>query len=532
MAGIRREDERMKIPALEHLSRLGYAYLPRNSFRRDRETCILPDSLREFLTRTQGADRAEELLEPLTADLRETLNRPDDGETFYRTVRDGWRGVPLIDFAHPERNLFQETTELRCGGGGGFRPDVTLFVNGLPLAMIELKTSDRGQGIRSEYDRMLARCRNAELRGILRAAQIWAFSTGEESDPARLMPTEGTYYAAAAEEDVSVYAFQADGTEPAGGLPPADPEEIRRIREDNGMPADVGRRRASFPGTPTHRMLTWLFRPERFLFLLRYGVRYERTENGMRRRLLTQEQVRALRSARDKARRGYRNWSFPPRGSAGEASLTASLIELMRDEIPGCRIYRIVPERKDVRRTDRALAAAGIRTARRSRPDAGDVTLAEMPGDPKAWLQEARERDFGGTRIMLIPPENGEYRTNRNPRTLLRAADPGAVLAEWPLPEPEEEPGYTYLLECADGTLYCGWTNDLEKRVRTHNEGRGAKYTRSRLPVKLVWYEKFDTREQAMSREWRLKRMSRAQKERLIREEGLPDGTAPRKEKE
>ena len=50
---------------------------------------------------------------------------------------------------------------------------------------------------------------------------------------------------------------------------------------------------------------------------------------------------------------------------------------------------------------------------------------------------------------------------------------------------------YTYLLECSDGTLYCGWTNDLEKRVKAHNSGRGAKYTKSRRPVRLVWYETF-----------------------------------------
>ena len=55
---------------------------------------------------------------------------------------------------------------------------------------------------------------------------------------------------------------------------------------------------------------------------------------------------------------------------------------------------------------------------------------------------------------------------------------------------------YTYLLECSDGTLYCGWTNDLEKRVKAHNSGRGAKYTKSRRPVRLVWYETFETKEE------------------------------------
>ncbi len=75
---------------------------------------------------------------------------------------------------------------------------------------------------------------------------------------------------------------------------------------------------------------------------------------------------------------------------------------------------------------------------------------------------------------------------------------------------------YTYILRCADGTLYTGWTNDLEKRLLAHNGGSGAKYTRSRLPVELVYYERYGTKEEAMSREWHIKRMTRPQKMKLI----------------
>ena len=75
---------------------------------------------------------------------------------------------------------------------------------------------------------------------------------------------------------------------------------------------------------------------------------------------------------------------------------------------------------------------------------------------------------------------------------------------------------YTYILECADGTYYCGWTNDLEKRIKTHNSGKGGKYTRARLPVKLVYYEEFDKKEEAQSREWHIKRLSRKEKEVLV----------------
>ncbi|MFC2342493.1 MAG: GIY-YIG nuclease family protein [Negativicutes bacterium] len=75
---------------------------------------------------------------------------------------------------------------------------------------------------------------------------------------------------------------------------------------------------------------------------------------------------------------------------------------------------------------------------------------------------------------------------------------------------------YTYILECADGTLYTGWTNDLEKRLAAHNAGQGAKYTRGRGPVRLRYYEVFADKEAALRREASLKRLSRTEKLALI----------------
>ena len=75
---------------------------------------------------------------------------------------------------------------------------------------------------------------------------------------------------------------------------------------------------------------------------------------------------------------------------------------------------------------------------------------------------------------------------------------------------------YTYIRECGDGSLYTGWTNDLGKRVKTHNAGQGAKYTRSRLPVRLVYFETFADKQAAQSREWQIKQLTRAQKLALI----------------
>ena len=80
---------------------------------------------------------------------------------------------------------------------------------------------------------------------------------------------------------------------------------------------------------------------------------------------------------------------------------------------------------------------------------------------------------------------------------------------------------YTYILECGDKSLYTGWTNDLKQRVERHDAGKGGKYTRSRLPVKLVYYEIHETKEEAMSREWAIKHMTRQEKLELIKKAGV-----------
>ena len=87
----------------------------------------------------------------------------------------------------------------------------------------------------------------------------------------------------------------------------------------------------------------------------------------------------------------------------------------------------------------------------------------------------------------------------------------------WQCSKVQEHPkNFTYIVECSDGTLYTGWTNHLTKRVADHNAGRGAKYTKAHLPVELVYYEIFETKEEAMKRECAIKKLSRPQKERLI----------------
>lgn len=82
----------------------------------------------------------------------------------------------------------------------------------------------------------------------------------------------------------------------------------------------------------------------------------------------------------------------------------------------------------------------------------------------------------------------------------------------------QSKPQYVYILRCSDGTLYTGWTTDLKHRVAVHNSGKGAKYTRSRRPVELVYHEEYSDKIEAQRRERAIKKLTRAKKEKLIAE--------------
>ncbi|MEG2002586.1 MAG: GIY-YIG nuclease family protein [Clostridia bacterium] len=86
------------------------------------------------------------------------------------------------------------------------------------------------------------------------------------------------------------------------------------------------------------------------------------------------------------------------------------------------------------------------------------------------------------------------------------------------MPKKQADKSYVYLLKCVDDTLYCGYTNNLQSRLKTHNSGKGAKYTKSRLPVQIVYSETFDSKSAALKRECEIKKLSRIEKLKLIGE--------------
>lgn len=128
-----------------------------------------------------------------------------------------------------------------------------------------------------------------------------------------------------------------------------------------------------------------------------------------------------------------------------------------------------------------------------------------------------------GRRPLVQDARRGGGATHGQPR---ETPTPGGLSGHGASGDAASQPSYyMYVVECADGTWYTGYTDDVERRVAAHNAGRGAKYTRVRLPVALVASARFATRHEAMSAEWHFKRLTRAEKERLVgaaRDGGVP----------
>ena len=473
MAHLRREDLQIKVPALLYLSRLGYQYLTGTQLRsRDRNTNILTDTLRETAERINGTRMTPEDFGRLTGDLQSQLDADDLGKQFYGTIRNGWNGLRLIDYEHPENNLFQSASELACGSGAGsFRPDITLFVNGLPLAMIEVKSGVRSGGLLTEYDRMQERIRSREGRKYLQCAQIWAFSDDQEDAAGRFQPTEGTFFATVMADDFPVYAVRETHTGIYSRLLPENREEECRILEDNGImtrPHTRAFQRSLSPRKPTHRMLTSLFHPERFLFLLRYGIRYiQETDPAGRelvtRRMLTTEQLSGLKALTGKAKRGYRNWTVPSCGAAGEEAANASMITLLQELEPEARLYWISHDETELRREQTAFRFCGIPCARCEKDADRQMMFLATESDLKTVLQKTGEDRFTGRRVFLLPQPVPKYRQGTVLLTELRKAYPEAVLITRTTNRIPEGSSAFLLSARTDGTLYYYATVQQEK---------------------------------------------------------------------
>ncbi|GAA7123906.1 type I restriction endonuclease [Helicobacter pylori] len=181
------EITRVQVPALMHLAKLGYDFInsKENKPNLDTDTNILTDSFTQAFKRLNPTKNAKDSL----AEMKKRLKYDDLGKSFYEYLLKSENQI--IDFDNPNNNLYEMMAELPYKS---FRPDITLFINGLPLVNIEVKQPLAGQGIKEEKDRHIQRYKNPENKVFYNLAQIWLFSDNLPYDEEN--PNQGVFYSA------------------------------------------------------------------------------------------------------------------------------------------------------------------------------------------------------------------------------------------------------------------------------------------------------------------------------------------------
>lgn len=221
--------------------------------------------------------QARQLLNEITL----ILDNNDLGREFFNKLSSN-SNIKLIDFQDADRNEWHVTTEFTCenqDSGDSFRPDITCFVNGLPLAFIEVKKPNNHDGILAERERINVRMRNEKFRRFLNVTQLMIFSNNQEYDNENRVPIQGAFYCCSSKDKAFFNVFREADKDFVTKYPykaVSDSVEKQILQHRNcvvikNLP-DYNTNKDS--DTPTNRILTSMLSKERFLFLLRYGFAY------------------------------------------------------------------------------------------------------------------------------------------------------------------------------------------------------------------------------------------------------------------
>ena len=273
------ENTRVQVPAALHLCKLGYTYLD-NVCGYDSKTNILTDIFLNAIKRLNpGTSNSEALL--LLAQIINIANNDDLGREFYQLLSSN-SGTKLIDFENPENNDWHVTTEFTYENEDTedeFRPDITCFVNGLPLAFIEVKKPNNREGILAERERINKRMGKACFRRFFNITQLMIFSNNQEYDTDSRVPIQGAFYCCTAKGKAFFSVFREEDKRHVTDYPYqaiTDEMEYKVLKHRNCV---VIKNLQEYQtnksiATPTNSIITSMLSKERFLFLLRYGFAY------------------------------------------------------------------------------------------------------------------------------------------------------------------------------------------------------------------------------------------------------------------
>ena len=343
------------MPALVHLTRLGYVYFGKITEDMagtiyDPDTNILRDVfLSKFRELNPGREGdAEEVLRT----IRQELNNDDLGKSFYKRLV-SVSPIRLIDYSHPENNIYHFTAEFTCQNGqDNFRPDITLFVNGLPLVFVEVKKPNNHGGMVAESNRMNnQRFPNKKFRRFINITQLMIFSNNMEYDAlGGITPIQGAFYCTAARKSAPFNCFREENR---GNLPIApyisnyayrdvDPIIEKKILTD--FNCQVIHTTPEYQtnlsiNTPTNRIITSMCSPERLLFLIKYGIAYVKQEREVdgkieftdQKHIMRYQQMFAALSIREKIGEGVKSGVIWHTQGSGKTALSYYLTSVLTD---------------------------------------------------------------------------------------------------------------------------------------------------------------------------------------------------------
>lgn len=305
------EATRVQMPAMMHLTRLGYSYFGKinedmagNVY--DPDTNILIDIFKqqfEFLNPSAKGEFGQTFRA-----IRQELANDDLGKSFYKRLTTA-SPVRLIDFENPQNNSFHFTAEFTCKNGQDeFRPDITLFVNGLPLCFIEVKKPNNHGGMVAESKRMNhERFPNRKFRRFINITQLMIFSNNMEYDTmGGIVPIQGAFYCTAARECAPFNCFREENPSNLPIAPFIKEYPYENIKQDeekrilSDFNCQVIHHTPEYQtnldvNTPTNRILTSMCSPERLLFLIKYGIAYVKMEKEVDGKIESTDQKHIMR---------------------------------------------------------------------------------------------------------------------------------------------------------------------------------------------------------------------------------------------
>ena len=383
------EATRVQMPAMVHLCRLGYQFYGKmhqssEGVKYDGQTNILTDVFRKKFAELNPGKEAE--FDTTLRKIQEELNYDDLGKAFYKRLVSS-SPTRLIDFDHEEKNSYHFTAEFTCKNGDNeFRPDITLFINGLPLVFVEVKKPNNSGGMLAESKRMNQdRFPNKAFRRFINITQLMIFSNNMEYDNrGGVVPIEGAFYCTGGRKNVPFNCFReqkkaTDKIPPYLACYPYLPENeaaehmILSAYNNEVIVHDPEYKDNKGLYTPTNRILTSMCSPERLLFILRYGIAYVRQEKEEDGKLISRDEKHIMRyqqlfaalDIRRKLKEGVRSGIVWHTQGSGKTALSYYLTKVLtdfyaeQDTVP--RFYFVVDRLDLLTQATQEFEARGLR---------------------------------------------------------------------------------------------------------------------------------------------------------------------------